>query len=191
MMTTSPLTSNLIVSSTSRYVSRTVRAQHRPILLLQAYFLFWHRYAIWTFEQDLRNLCGYTGTLPYWDWGSTAMDPVGAEIFNGDPYSMGSNGAYIPNNKPIVFTVPLPDSFLQSLPNPQTNISVPAGTGTGGGCINQNVRAFPLNIMGKSDIFQGSFWQATSSPWPDHPWRLRDADRVDRRIQVQSSLHQA
>ena len=51
---------------------------------------------------------------------------------------MGSNGAYIPSTKDIVFTVPLPDAFLKSLPNPQVAITVPAGTGTGGGCISKD-----------------------------------------------------
>ena len=32
-------------------------------------FFHWHRYFIWAFERDLKNLCGYSGNLPYWDWG--------------------------------------------------------------------------------------------------------------------------
>jgi tyrosinase len=68
--------------------------------------------------------------------GLDAHDIANSVIFNGDEYSMGSNGAYIPRTDPIVFLVPLPTSFLQSLPNPQSNITVPGGTGTGGGCIN-------------------------------------------------------
>lgn len=39
-------------------------------------FLSWHRYYIWTFEQALRNECGYTGYLPYWNWGKSALDPI-------------------------------------------------------------------------------------------------------------------
>lgn len=122
-------------------------------------FFHWHRYALWVFEQDLRNQCGYTGHLPYWDWGPsvhpqtdsfpvdsqsdhsrtrtgmTAPDPTHSEIFNGDPYSMGSNGAPILTNTSVVFNIPLPTSYLLSLPVPQTNVSTPPGSGTGGGCI--------------------------------------------------------
>ncbi|KAB8349711.1 hypothetical protein FH972_023726 [Carpinus fangiana] len=66
--------------------------------------------------------------------GLDAAKPQDSEVFNGDPYSMGSNGAFEPRGE-VVFTIPLPSSFLSSLPNPQTNVSVPAGSGTGGGCI--------------------------------------------------------
>lgn len=31
-----------------------------------ANFLGWHRYFTWSYEQALRNECGYTGAQPYW-----------------------------------------------------------------------------------------------------------------------------
>jgi len=31
-----------------------------------ANFLSWHRYFVWTYEQALRNECGYKGYQPYW-----------------------------------------------------------------------------------------------------------------------------
>jgi tyrosinase len=31
-------------------------------------FLSWHRYFTWTFEQMLRNECGYKGYQPYYNW---------------------------------------------------------------------------------------------------------------------------
>lgn len=68
--------------------------------------------------------------------GMDAQDPENAEIFNGDAYSMGSNGKYVQRDTGPVFSVPLPASFLQSLPNPQQNVSLPVNSGTGGGCIN-------------------------------------------------------
>src|SRR5689334_13157574 len=37
-----------------------------------ASFLAWHRYFTWTFEQALRNECGYQGYQPYWNWGKYA-----------------------------------------------------------------------------------------------------------------------
>jgi tyrosinase len=40
------------------------------------YFLAWHRYFIYTFEQALRNECGYDGYLPYWNWGKSSQDPI-------------------------------------------------------------------------------------------------------------------
>ena len=100
-----------------------------------ATFLSWHRYVIWSFEQDLKKMCGYTGSLPYWDWGLDYGHPEKSSMFNGDPYSMGSNGAYIPRSTPIVFKVPLNASILQNIGTGVTNLTIPANTGTGGGCL--------------------------------------------------------
>ena len=67
--------------------------------------------------------------------GMTAPDPLNADIFNGDEYSMGSNGDYIPHGDIVATTIPLPDSYLRTFPNVQENITIPGNTGTGGGCI--------------------------------------------------------
>lgn len=82
-------------------------------------FLAWHRYFIHNYEQDLKNLCGYTGVLPYWDWSFDAAAPQKSEIFNGDAYSMGSNGQYIPGREPV---------YLHN-----QDVTVPPGSG--GGCL--------------------------------------------------------
>ena len=58
-------------------------------------FLAWHRNFIWHYESDLKTLCGYEGTLPYWNWALDAAAPQDSPLFNGDEYSMGSNGEYI------------------------------------------------------------------------------------------------
>jgi hypothetical protein len=82
-------------------------------------FLAWHRHFIFEFESDLKNSCGYTGTLPYWDWSVDAEAPDQSEIFNGDEYSMGSNGEYIPGRESTYLGL--------------QDITFPAGTG--GGCV--------------------------------------------------------
>ncbi|KAH8883227.1 Di-copper centre-containing protein [Thozetella sp. PMI_491] len=58
-------------------------------------FLSWHRYYLWSFEQALRNECGYTGTQPYWDWGRWAQDPERSPIFDGSDTSLSGNGEKI------------------------------------------------------------------------------------------------
>lgn len=58
-------------------------------------FLAWHRNFIHNIEADLNENCGYTGTLPYWDWARDAEALQDSELFNGDEYSMGSNGEVI------------------------------------------------------------------------------------------------
>jgi tyrosinase len=82
-------------------------------------FLAWHRHFIYTFEQDLKTSCGYTGTLPYWDWAADAQAVDQSEIFNGDEFSMGSNGEYIPDRA---------DTYLGL-----QDLNFPPGTG--GGCV--------------------------------------------------------
>lgn len=95
---------------------------------LNGYFLLWHRYYLHLFEQDLKNTCGYTGAFPYWNWPATADDLSGSNIFNGDEYSMSSDGEYIPNKSG------------QSTINDTTNALVLSPFfqiqhGSGGGCI--------------------------------------------------------
>lgn len=84
---------------------------------LDGFFLTWHRYFIHLFEQDLKNVCGFQGTMPYWNWPATADDLTGSPIFNGDEYSMSGNGEYI-NSGPIVLA---------------PEFSIPHGLG--GGCV--------------------------------------------------------
>ncbi|QIW97365.1 hypothetical protein AMS68_002883 [Peltaster fructicola] len=87
---------------------------------MTADFWAWHRYFIWNLEQDLHK-CGYNGTLPYWDWQMDAEAPQDSELFNGDQYSMGSNGDYIANRT---------DTWVW----PQ-EVTFPPGTG--GGCVSK------------------------------------------------------
>ncbi|MCJ1411952.1 hypothetical protein MMC19_006044 [Ptychographa xylographoides] len=84
-----------------------------------ANFLSWHRYFVWTFEQALRNECGYQGYQPYWNWGKSAYDPINSPYFDGSANSMGGNGVYEKHNA----TVALPTA-LNNIP-----------PGVGGGCV--------------------------------------------------------
>jgi len=61
-------------------------------------FLSWHRYFTYTYEQALRNECGYNGYQPYWNWGKSAFDPVNSPVFDGSAYSMSGNGVYEAHN---------------------------------------------------------------------------------------------
>jgi hypothetical protein len=82
-------------------------------------FLAWHRNYIWEWENDLINTCGYTGNLPYWDWARDAYAPHESEIFNGDEFSLGSDGVYVPDRE---------DTYLGLM-----DVTFPPGTG--GGCV--------------------------------------------------------
>jgi tyrosinase len=82
-------------------------------------FFPWHRAFAHFLERDLKNLCGYTDTLPYWNWAEDADAPQDSPLFNGDEYSMGGNGLFIPGRR---------DTWLA-----QQDIVYPPGTG--GGCL--------------------------------------------------------
>ncbi|KAK5153809.1 hypothetical protein LTS14_007028 [Recurvomyces mirabilis] len=82
-------------------------------------FLAWHRNMIHQYETDLIEVCGYSGNLPYWDWAQDAAAVDQSELFNGDEFSMGSNGVYIPDRN---------GTFLGLM-----GFTFPPGTG--GGCV--------------------------------------------------------
>ncbi|KAF2861677.1 Di-copper centre-containing protein [Piedraia hortae CBS 480.64] len=84
-----------------------------------ANFFAWHRTFTYLMEQDLQNLCGYTGSMPYWNWALDAKAPQDSPLFTGDAYSMGSNGKYVAGRK---------DTWLAA-----QDVTFPPGTG--GGCV--------------------------------------------------------
>lgn len=82
----------------------------------------WHRWFVYQYERALRDECGYEGYQPYWDWPKYASAPQDSPLFNGDPYSLGGNGEYVPHDGPVI--VP-PEGVSGG------NISLPAGEGGG------------------------------------------------------------
>lgn len=65
----------------------------------------------------------------YWDWGLDTADFAASPLFDGSPYSLGSNGAAIPNRtSTFVVAAPLP-----SVPPLGVGLTFPIGTG--GGCV--------------------------------------------------------
>ncbi|KAL2165018.1 hypothetical protein VTH06DRAFT_314 [Thermothelomyces fergusii] len=85
-------------------------------------FQAWHRWFVYQYERALRDECGYSGYQPYWDWPKYARAPQDSPLFNGDPYSLGGNGEYVPHDGPVI--VP-PEGVSGG------NISLPAGVGGG------------------------------------------------------------
>ncbi|KAK4164769.1 putative domain, di-copper centre [Cladorrhinum sp. PSN259] len=73
-----------------------------PYVHNDATFLLWHRHYNWVLEEDLKNLCGYTGTFPYWEWGLDcgAMDK--SPVFDGSEYSLGGNGEFVKNHQAAI-----------------------------------------------------------------------------------------
>ncbi|GES61331.1 putative domain, di-copper centre [Aspergillus terreus] len=84
-------------------------------------FLPWHRHFIWLWEKALREECGFTGTLPYWDW---VMWPnlAASPLFDGTETSLSGDGEFNAAEQPA-----------QLNPEPGLTITVPRGAG--GGCV--------------------------------------------------------
>jgi tyrosinase len=82
----------------------------------------WHRWFVYQYEKALRDECGYTGYQPYWDWPRYARAPQDSPLFNGDPYSLGGNGEYVPHDGPVI----VPPEGVGGGP-----IQLPAGVGGG------------------------------------------------------------
>ncbi|KAK3994269.1 putative tyrosinase [Cladorrhinum sp. PSN332] len=66
----------------------------------------WHRWFVYQYEKALRDECGYTGYQPYWDWPKYQNAPQNSPLFNGDPYSLGGNGEYVPHDGPVIVPPP-------------------------------------------------------------------------------------
>lgn len=106
--------------------------QQTPFIHLSGTFFPWHRYHIWVYEEALRNECSYTGHFPYWDWPKWADAPQESPLFNGDEFSLGSNGEYIPGHPGFTPA----DPNLDSLP-----------PGLGGGCVTSGpFKNFTVNL---------------------------------------------
>ncbi|KAF9558276.1 tyrosinase [Agrocybe pediades] len=65
-------------------------------------FLPWHRQMVKSYENALRNECGYKGTQPYWDW---ALDTDSAESFFASPIFDPDTG-FGGNGVPGTYTLP-------------------------------------------------------------------------------------
>jgi tyrosinase len=114
----SQLNPNLYPAATNRYLDYAVIHVNRTQYVhLDAFFLTWHRYFLWLYENDLAQTCGYKGAFPYWDFAETASDPHSFAVFDGSEYSMSGDGLYS-NTGPI-----------------QLGASLSIPHGSGGGCV--------------------------------------------------------
>lgn len=96
--------------------------EQTPLAHASGLFLPFHRHLLHVFERTLRETCGYTDALPYWDWTAAFEDPRRAEVFDGSETSMGGNGRWVAGRNAT--EIALPDGVVKTIP--------PA---TGGGCV--------------------------------------------------------
>jgi len=124
-------------------------------------FLAWHRWFAWSFEQTLKNECGYPGTLPYWNWPASAGGLETYPVFDGSDTSLSGNGAYIANKSDIVLS-------LSGYPD----IRLPAGTG--GGCVTSGPFVnYTVNLGPASLPLPGGTTLAAKNPFDYNPRCLK------------------
>ncbi|KAF2026530.1 Di-copper centre-containing protein [Setomelanomma holmii] len=61
-------------------------------------FLTWHRYLIHLWEETLRDQCGYSGALPYWNWFKYKDNLWDSPPFDGSVTSLGGDGDFFAHN---------------------------------------------------------------------------------------------
>lgn len=90
----------------------------------QGYLLPWHRLFLWQMEQALRDECGYTAGLPYWDNARFSDDQAASRVWDGSSTSFGGNGA--PTGR---------ENFTIVLPGLAKTVTLQMPAGSGGGCV--------------------------------------------------------
>ncbi|KAL9109899.1 MAG: hypothetical protein Q9227_005422 [Pyrenula ochraceoflavens] len=119
----------------NRYLDFTVVHIERTLHIhIDALFLSWHRNFIRIMQKTMRDECGYTGSMPYWDWAKWADDPASSPIFDGGPYSLGADGEYL-DDGPLILG---------------PNLTLPHGGG--GGCLKPGHFDDWISTMGPYDV---------------------------------------
>lgn len=73
MAAPSKLRPGLAPGAKSRYDDFvSVHINQTTTIYLSGWFLSWYWYYLYSFEQALRQECGYKGYVPYWNWGKSA-----------------------------------------------------------------------------------------------------------------------
>lgn len=147
-----------------------------------ASFLGWHRWFVWEHEQALRNECGYTGSLPYWDWTKTAESGLAnSPIFDGSATSVSGNGA------PMNYS----DTDYIVVNADQGSAAIYMPPGTGGGCVTSGPFAnYTLNLGPDGLALINNASDASAYPFEYNPRCLKRSltDYANQRFANETSV---
>lgn len=89
--------------ATNRYEDLArLHQMYMPNVHGNAKFLLWHRYFLWTFEQVLRDECGFNRAFPWWDETKDAGNFHSMDMFTSPDYFGELPGAN--NGNPVCIT---------------------------------------------------------------------------------------
>jgi tyrosinase len=89
--------------ATNRYEDLArLHQMYMPNVHGNAKFLLWHRYFLWTFEQVLRDECGFNRAFPWWDETLDAGNFHSMDMFTSPDYFGELPGAV--NGNPVCIT---------------------------------------------------------------------------------------
>ena len=74
------------------------------------WLFLWHRQMLWLIEQELRDKCGYTAYMPFWEWPKHRDAGItGDPIFDSSDTSLSGDGDHRDDNCSCVTSGPLAD----------------------------------------------------------------------------------
>ena len=136
----SELSPGLATGAISRYDDFT--ATHINMTLQihgDGIFLTWHRHFVYLFHKELEERCGFSGTVPYWNWPLWAAELSTSPIFDGSPTSLSGDGEYVSNAE-------MPSFDNKTFPR-----------GSGGGCVRTGPFAnltLPFRNFAQNAVFE-------------------------------------
>ncbi|MBW0483416.1 hypothetical protein O181_023131 [Austropuccinia psidii MF-1] len=78
---------------------QNVHSRMRTRIHWMASFLPWHRQFVYAFEKALQQECGYTDSLPRWDWTLDSANMTQSPVWSSDPeVGFGGNGVDFNND---------------------------------------------------------------------------------------------
>ncbi|EPS38932.1 hypothetical protein H072_7312 [Dactylellina haptotyla CBS 200.50] len=151
-----------------------IHSVQTPFIHWVGHFILWHRYYIATYEKMLREVCGYDGAQPYWDW---TVDNKSGKAMNKWPIfdnntGFGGNGPYV--DAPNPFSIPersgggcVPKGPF-TLPNWSVNLGPGDSLAYNPRCLTRDFSA-PMMKWATSDLYA---WVMDVKKYEDFAYRL-------------------
>ncbi|KAJ5179844.1 hypothetical protein N7492_003054 [Penicillium capsulatum] len=90
---------------------QAIHSQQAPHIHWVGHFILWHRYFVATYERVLRDVCGWEGGQPYWNWAldASSTDNSSMQIFETEIFD--SKTGFGGNGQPFLPATPEQNPF--------------------------------------------------------------------------------